>query len=63
MKLATVFFAIATNGGTLAYQKLAPTRDAADKLVDERLTAPFNADANDFVYQWESSRDYNARRG
>ena len=53
MKIANVFFAIATNGGTLAFQKLAPTREAADKLVDERLAAPFNADANNFVYQWD----------
>ena len=35
----------------------------ADKLVDDRLAAPFNADANDFIYQWESSRDYNASPG
>jgi homoserine O-acetyltransferase len=63
MKMASVFYAIATNGGTLAFQKAAPTREAADKLVDARLAAPFNADANDFVYQWESSRDYNASPG
>ena len=63
MKMANVFFAVATNGGTLAFQKLAPTRDAADKLVDQRLAAPFKADANDFVYQWDSSRDYNASPG
>jgi homoserine O-acetyltransferase len=42
----------------LAYQKLAPTREAADKLLDERLAAPFKADANDVLYQWDSSRDY-----
>lgn len=59
MKLANVFYATATNGGTLAYQKLAPTRETADKLVDERLAAPFNADANDFIYAWESSGGYN----
>jgi homoserine O-acetyltransferase/O-succinyltransferase len=59
VKAATVFFAIATNGGTLAYQKLAPTRAQADKLLDERLSAPSAADANDLLYQWESSRDYN----
>jgi homoserine O-acetyltransferase len=63
VKMANVFFAVATNGGTLAFQKLAPTRDAADKLVDQRLAAPFKADANDFVYQWDSSRDYNASPG
>ena len=58
-RAAAVFYGISTNGGTLAYQKLAPTRDAADKLLDDRLAAPFNADANDFLYQWDSSRDYN----
>jgi homoserine O-acetyltransferase len=59
MKLATVFYATATSGGTLAYQKLAPTREKADRMVDERLAAPFSADANDFIYAWESSGGYN----
>lgn len=58
IKVANVFFGIATSGGTLAYQQMAPTRAAADKLLDERLKAPFAADANDFLYQWESSGDY-----
>jgi homoserine O-acetyltransferase len=58
LRWASVFFSIATSGGTLAYQKLAPTRERADKLLDERLAAPPPADANDFLYQWESSRDY-----
>lgn len=55
---AAVFYATATSGGTLAYAKLAPTRVAADKMLDERLAAPFAADANDYLYQWESSGDY-----
>jgi homoserine O-acetyltransferase/O-succinyltransferase len=63
MKYASVMFGIATAGGTLAYQQLAPTAAAADKNVDDRLKAPFTADANDFIYQWESSRDYNASAG
>lgn len=63
LRLANVFFATATNGGTLAYQKLAPTAARADKFIDDRLAAPFNADANDYVYQWESSRDYDASPG
>jgi homoserine O-acetyltransferase len=54
-----VFYATATSGSTLAYQKLAPTRDKADRVVDERLAAPFSADANDFIYAWESSGGYN----
>ena len=63
VRVAFVFFGIATNGGTLAYQKLAPTRELADKLLDQRLAAPFTADANDFLYQWESSRDYDPAAG
>lgn len=59
LQAASVFFNIATNGGTLAYQAMAPTREAADKLVDAQLAAPFTADANDFMYQWDASRDYN----
>jgi homoserine O-acetyltransferase len=58
-QLASVFYGVATNGGTLAYQKAAPTREAADRLLDGRLSAPFRADANDTMYQWDSSRDYN----
>ena len=62
-RTAAVFFGIATSGGTLAYQKMAPTRAQADKLLDERLAAPFTADANDTLYQWESSGDYDASPG
>src|SRR5262249_42125104 len=60
---ASVFYGIATAGGTLAYQKLAPTREAADKLLDGRLSAPFAADANDTLYQWASSADYDPSPG
>jgi homoserine O-acetyltransferase/O-succinyltransferase len=58
VKAASVFYGIATSGGTLAWAKLAPTREAADKLLDERLAAPFSPDANDFMYQWAASGDY-----
>ncbi|WP_316232679.1 alpha/beta fold hydrolase [Bradyrhizobium sp. SZCCHNPS2010] len=59
MKYAVVAYGIASAGGTLAYQAQAPTAAKADKMVDERLAAPMPADANDFIYQWESSHDYN----
>ena len=58
IKTANVFFGIVSSGGTMAYQQQAPTREAADKLLDARLAAPFTADANDFLYQWEASGDY-----
>ena len=47
----------------MAYHKLAPTRERADKLLAERMAAPFSADANDFLYQWEASSDYNTAPG
>jgi homoserine O-acetyltransferase len=62
-KFASVFFGIATNGGNQALHKAAPTREKADRLLDARLAAPFAADANDVLYQWDSSRDYNPSPG
>jgi homoserine O-acetyltransferase/O-succinyltransferase len=62
-RVANVFYGIATSGGTLAYQKLAPTREKADQLLDSRLAAPFTADANDTLYQWDASRDYDPSPG
>jgi homoserine O-acetyltransferase/O-succinyltransferase len=59
--MASVFYGIATAGGTLALQKLAPTRETADKLLDSRLSAPFPLDANDVLYMWDASRDYNSQ--
>lgn len=58
-RIANVVYGTGTNGGDLAYQKQAPTREAADKMVDQRLAAPFTMDTNDFIYQWQSSADYN----
>jgi homoserine O-acetyltransferase len=63
MKYAIHAFAIATAGGTLAYQSLAPTAAQADKMVDARLAAAITADANDFIYQWEASHDYDPSAG
>ena len=59
MKYAISAYGIATGGGTLAYQALAPTAAKADRMVDDRLAIKITADANDFIYQWEASRDYN----
>jgi homoserine O-acetyltransferase len=63
MKYAISAYQIASGGGTLGYQTLAPTAAAADKLVDDRLAMPVTSDANDFIYQWEASRDYNPSTG
>jgi homoserine O-acetyltransferase len=58
LKFASLFFGIATSGGTLSYQKLAPTHALADEFVTSRLAAPIAVDANDFLWQWGSSSDY-----
>ncbi|QJI37145.1 alpha/beta fold hydrolase [Pseudomonas sp. ADAK13] len=63
LRLANALFGVGTSGGTLAYQAAAPTRALADELVDERLNAPQTGDANDFIYQWQSSADYDATPG
>jgi homoserine O-acetyltransferase/O-succinyltransferase len=63
MKYAIAAYGIASGGGTLGYQTLAPTADKADGMVDERLAIPVTADANDFIYQWDASHDYNPSAG
>jgi len=60
MKVASVFFGIATTGGALNYQHLAPTREKADELIDTRLAAATATDANDLLWQWGSCADYDA---
>jgi homoserine O-acetyltransferase len=63
LRLFNAFFALATNGGTLACQKAAPTIELADKYVDDKLAQPFTLDANDFIYQRSASRGYNPTPG
>jgi homoserine O-acetyltransferase len=46
-QVASVFYAMGTNGGNQALQRLAPTREKADQLLDQRLNAQFTADLLD----------------
>jgi len=59
LRSANVFFSIAPAAVRRSLYQLAPNRAQADRLVAERLAAPFTADANDYLYQWEASHDYN----
>lgn len=44
----------------LQLQKQAPTREDADRLFDNNVRAAMNGkDANDMLYQFDASRDYN----
>ncbi len=63
LQFASVFYATATIGGNQGLMKIAPTREKADALLQQRLNSPFAGDANDHLYQWESSRDYNPAPG
>ncbi|GHD01322.1 homoserine O-acetyltransferase [Pseudorhodoferax aquiterrae] len=57
---ALAYFGLATSGGTQKLQNDAPTRTQADALVDRQLAASAVGDANDHIYQWDASRDYDA---
>lgn len=57
-RLVNSFYGFATSGGNLHLQSIAPNSEKADLLVESRLKAPFPNDTNDFLYQWESSRDF-----
>lgn len=63
MKYAIAAYRFASAGGTLGYQTQAPTAAQADRLVDEQLALPVTADANDYIYQWEASHDYDPSAG
>jgi homoserine O-acetyltransferase len=58
-QFTNVFYPLATSGGNQRLQFLAPDSDKADAIVNARLQAPFMMDANDYLYQWESSKDFN----
>lgn len=59
--LTTAIYTLIMMGSApLQMQKQAPTKDAADKLFDETMkTRLATTDANDLLYQVDSSRDYN----
>ena len=63
LQFSSTFFGIATSGGSQAIYKAAPTREKADQLLNQRLNGSFAGDANDYLYQWDSSRDYNPSVG
>ena len=60
---ASVFYSLGTNGGNLGLYRAAPTRAQADALLDKQLSGAPSGDANDLLYRWDSSRDYNPAPG
>jgi homoserine O-acetyltransferase/O-succinyltransferase len=59
VQTAQAYFSMLTSGGNQALFKAAPTWKKADDYVNERLTRPASVDANDLIYLYDSSRDYN----
>jgi pimeloyl-ACP methyl ester carboxylesterase len=56
---AIASFNVGTFGGNLGWLAQAPTPSQADAIVARLLASP-PADANDWVFQWDSSHDYDA---
>lgn len=56
--LAKMWFNFATNGGDIALDNLAPTRKEADEFISNQLNILKVGDANDELYWWDASRDY-----
>jgi homoserine O-acetyltransferase len=58
LRTANALFSLATSGGTLSLQARGATHAAADKIALDQLAAPVTTDANDFIYQWDASSDF-----
>ena len=61
-QFASVFYGLAANGGNQASTR--PRQPAKRRRAARHATeGAFAADANDVLYQWDSSRDYNPSAG
>lgn len=58
VRVASFWFSTATSGGNQRLQALGATSKEADAYVDKRLAAQKVGDANDVLFQWSSSRDF-----
>ena len=63
MQAHLLYYGLATIGGNQALFKQAPSYKSGDDWIAQRLAAPFRGDANDTLYQWESSADYDPSPG
>ena len=57
------YFGLASSGGNQALFKQAPDSAKGNALIAARMAQPFKADANDVLFQWESSYDYDPSPG
>ncbi|HEX4329287.1 MAG TPA: alpha/beta fold hydrolase [Burkholderiales bacterium] len=58
MSTHLTYFSIATSGGNQGWYSQAPSAGKGDDIIKKQIGAPFRGDANDTLFQWESSYDY-----
>jgi homoserine O-acetyltransferase len=58
LRIASVWYGLATFGGNQGLWAKAPTNAEASAFVDNRLASAKVGDANDTMYQWDASRDF-----
>jgi len=60
---SAIYTLMMMSSSPLQWQKQAPTRDEADKMFDRMVDSYVaRVDANDMLYQFDSSRDYDPQR-
>lgn len=58
--VTAIYILLLMGSSPLQWQQVAPTRLAADLMLDEQVRARLpRTDANDILYQYDASRDYN----
>ena len=58
LRIASAWFGIATSGGNLRLQELGATNEMASAYVDEQKANQKVGDANDVMYMWNASRNF-----
>ena len=58
LRYMSAWFGLATSGGNLRLQELGATNEMASAYVDERKASQEVGDANDVMYMWNASREF-----
>ncbi|KIT15643.1 alpha/beta fold hydrolase [Jannaschia aquimarina] len=58
LQYMSAWFGIATSNGNLRLQEIGATREQADAFVDDRKAKTTVGDANDVMYMWNASRNF-----
>ncbi len=58
LRYMSTWFGLATSGGNLRLQELGATNEMASAYVDERKESQTVGDANDVMYMWSASRNF-----